>query len=258
MEVHHHPHGHGHKKKFKEYFLEFLMIFLAVTMGFFAESLREHITENKKEKEYIHGIVSDLTTDTVKLTEVIKYYDQIIPMLDSGRKHFSKLQQPGSLRTVVFLQYGLGGFKDFIYTDITLQQIKASGGMLLIKNKAVVDSILHYDAKVKVALISEKVLGELLVKIQHEMGGVLNMQPVVESFAHVTDPIAQKAIADSLNKDPKGFLLTHDPVAIGQFYNDYIYYLNVAILAKTEMAELKVKAARAISLLKKDYGLKGE
>jgi len=33
MEVHHHP--HVEKKKFKEYFLEFLMIFLAVTLGFF-------------------------------------------------------------------------------------------------------------------------------------------------------------------------------------------------------------------------------
>jgi cell division protein FtsB len=38
MEVHHHP--HVEKKNFKEYFLEFLMIFLAVTMGFFAESIR--------------------------------------------------------------------------------------------------------------------------------------------------------------------------------------------------------------------------
>ncbi len=29
------------------------MIFLAVTLGFFAESLREHVSDNSKEKEYI-------------------------------------------------------------------------------------------------------------------------------------------------------------------------------------------------------------
>ena len=49
MEVHHHPHvdSDSHRKKgFKEYFLEFLMIFLAVTMGFFAENLRERIKDN--------------------------------------------------------------------------------------------------------------------------------------------------------------------------------------------------------------------
>ena len=32
MEVHHHPDLHHKPKKWKEYFLEFLMIFLAVTM----------------------------------------------------------------------------------------------------------------------------------------------------------------------------------------------------------------------------------
>ena len=47
MEVHHHP--HVEKKSFKEYLLEGLMIFLAVTMGFIAESIREHITESKHE-----------------------------------------------------------------------------------------------------------------------------------------------------------------------------------------------------------------
>src|ERR1700731_4697152 len=39
MEVHHHPDLHHEKKPWKEYFLEFLMIFLAVTMGFFAETI---------------------------------------------------------------------------------------------------------------------------------------------------------------------------------------------------------------------------
>jgi hypothetical protein len=37
MEVHHHP--HVEKKSFKEYLLEGLMIFVAVTMGFFAETI---------------------------------------------------------------------------------------------------------------------------------------------------------------------------------------------------------------------------
>lgn len=34
MEVHHHPDLHDKKKHWQGYFLEFLMIFLAVTMGF--------------------------------------------------------------------------------------------------------------------------------------------------------------------------------------------------------------------------------
>jgi uncharacterized membrane protein len=45
MEVHHHP--HVEKKGLKEYFLEFLMIFLAVTMAFIGENMREQLCDVK-------------------------------------------------------------------------------------------------------------------------------------------------------------------------------------------------------------------
>ena len=47
MEVHHHP--QVEKKNFREYFLEFLMIFLAVTMGFL-----QRISENILLKPRLH------------------------------------------------------------------------------------------------------------------------------------------------------------------------------------------------------------
>src|SRR5437870_2335476 len=66
MEVHHHP--HVEKKSFKEYLLEGLMIFLAVTMGFFAENIRENIVNREKEKHYIKNIIADLKSDTTNIT----------------------------------------------------------------------------------------------------------------------------------------------------------------------------------------------
>ena len=45
MEVHHHSH---HPKKWKEYLTEFLMLFLAVSMGFIAENVREKHTESER------------------------------------------------------------------------------------------------------------------------------------------------------------------------------------------------------------------
>src|SRR6478609_6518216 len=58
MEVHHHP--HVEKKNFKEYFLEFLMIFLAVTLGFFAENIREKISDERQVRQYIESMLRDL------------------------------------------------------------------------------------------------------------------------------------------------------------------------------------------------------
>ena len=58
MEVHHHP--QVEKKNFKEYLLEGLMIFLAVTMGFIAENIRENVSDHRKEMELIRSLVKDL------------------------------------------------------------------------------------------------------------------------------------------------------------------------------------------------------
>ncbi len=57
MEVHHHPQLEHKSKPWKEYLLEGFMIFIAVTMGFFAESLREHIGDNTREKGVCQGFV---------------------------------------------------------------------------------------------------------------------------------------------------------------------------------------------------------
>jgi len=56
MEVRHHP--HVEKKNFKEYFLEFIMILLGVTLGFIAENIHEHYTKKANAREYKHDLIS--------------------------------------------------------------------------------------------------------------------------------------------------------------------------------------------------------
>src|SRR5215469_2782869 len=70
MEVHHHP--YVEKKRFKEYFLEFIMIFLAVTLGFFAENLRERTSDSYREKEFAQELYSELKDDSVAIANKLK------------------------------------------------------------------------------------------------------------------------------------------------------------------------------------------
>ncbi|HTD97892.1 MAG TPA: hypothetical protein VK668_01330 [Mucilaginibacter sp.] len=73
MEVHHHPQLEHKPKPWKEYLLEGLMIFLAVTMGFFAESLREHITDSSREKEFAKALYAELRDDSVAAATKLQY-----------------------------------------------------------------------------------------------------------------------------------------------------------------------------------------
>lgn len=65
MEVHHHPQLNHKAKPWREYLLEGLMIFLAVTLGFFAENLREHISESNHENEFAKELYTELKDDSV-------------------------------------------------------------------------------------------------------------------------------------------------------------------------------------------------
>src|SRR4249919_1977876 len=89
MEVHHHPQLEHKPKPWKEYLLEYFMIFLAVMTGFFAESYREHLGERSKEHEYVVNIKKDLLTETRNLNiwipsiyARVKRFDTLISYLE--------------------------------------------------------------------------------------------------------------------------------------------------------------------------------
>jgi hypothetical protein len=149
MEVHHHPDLHHEPKKWKEYFLEFLMIFLAVTMGFFAESYREHLADKEKVKHAIGSLVKCLASDTVQLNTKIRsnllvanYLDSVVTLKNANLTTDENKQK--------FYDYSFTGFLEDWYfktNDVAMQQIKSNGILGLIKNQNIIDSIFGYELK---------------------------------------------------------------------------------------------------------------
>jgi len=158
MEVHHHP--HVEKKNFKEYFLEFLMIFLAVTMGFFAESLREHLVNINKEKEYIISLKEDLLTDTSTLTSVVPRAQLQYEKLDSLciLLKLAAGGNPYNIHRLYYLNFRYSfGLILFDQNERTITQIKSTGTFNLIENKDCKDNITAYDIFYEGAIKNETV-----------------------------------------------------------------------------------------------------
>ncbi|MGN6602928.1 MAG: hypothetical protein ACTHK8_10790 [Ginsengibacter sp.] len=137
MEVHHHP--HVEKKGVKEYFFEFLMIFLAVTLGFFAESFREYLNNRSKENEYMASLVEDLKSDTAFLNlsihTLIPYH---LKWMDSTRSLLQMPEHNGKDRMVYqALIIGTAWTYDFHFTQRTLSQLHSEGFSLIRKEEAV-------------------------------------------------------------------------------------------------------------------------
>src|SRR5215831_6675005 len=146
MEVHH---PKIEKKNFKEYVFEGLMIFLAVMLGFFAESLREHISDQSKEREYISSLRQDLAADTVNINSFISGFTGRIYIYDTL---IHSLQNPVNVPDGSEMYYlARLATRGTVFGDInnTLTQLNSSGDFRLISSRVVVDNILIYENNIE-------------------------------------------------------------------------------------------------------------
>ncbi len=242
MEVHHHPDLHHKPKPWKEYLLEYFMIFLAVMTGFFAESIRENISDNAKGKEYIRSFVEDLRSDTAQYDASIKeltikdsVLNQLYACLDTIKQ---KHHTPIYMRAIIAES---SGFTDFIYTDRTIQQLKNSGGLRMIHDKAAADSIISYDALVRAELIHQ---------------GAMEEWQQIATEAHLNMVSAQhfKNIgmnAGSNHQAGQIVLLSNDPRELDSYFNKMWMFKSTCLGQKERLQRLRAKAVRIITFLEK-------
>ena len=144
MEVHahdlHKAPGHG----WKHYLFEFLMLFLAVFCGFLAENIREHKVETEREKQYVESLMNDLKTDIINIESVQK---RNLANKQMGDSLFLQLTSPDYLTKTNSIYYFGRRFSTRIHfnmTDGTLKQLTNAGGLRLIRQRNLVDSLQAY------------------------------------------------------------------------------------------------------------------
>lgn len=167
MEVHHHSHppeAHKRGSKWIHYLWEFVMLFLAVFCGFLAENQREHYVEHQREKQFIRSLYNDVKMDTANLSRIIQartskdeLMDSLLYMMNSDSiNYFTARIYLLGVPISRTLQYR------FVPNDGTMQQLKNSGSLRLIRKQAVVDSISKYDIQVR-SLIGQWGVEESLI-----------------------------------------------------------------------------------------------
>ena len=253
MEVHHHP--HVAKKNFKEYFLEFLMIFIAVTLGFFAEGLREHIKDNEEIHENIQSILADLESDVAhfnaSLDMNIYGYTAADSLISLLHNDISNTQQ------IYFYARATTANVGYYYTNSkTFDLMKASGMLKLIHPRNLLDSLgLYY---VTFQLLSEQ---DDFVRLKNDnvnKGNYLLFDSYVFS--------QMKVVLDSINRShiivqPSAgnpALLSTNSKDVNEVALNYYYLAGAEKFDRIAAEHQKQLALRLIDLIKQEYHLKNE
>ena len=244
MEVHHH--AHTSRKKWTHYFWEFLMLFLAVFCGFLAEYKLEHTIEHNRERQFITTMAEDLKSDTAQLLLNINYRKTREMMCDSLITNLSDHKNKGN--NVYYYARNLTRPQYFSPNDRTLQQLKNSGALRLIRNIKVSDSIMAYDQHLRYLMIlseDERSIRDGFRDLIGTVfdGAILYSQIDTADFANYNKPVGNPP------------LFMQDAASINKLISSAQYLKTVIRGVRVRQERLKTTASHLLSFLQKEYHL---
>ena len=242
---HHQPKS---SKSWTNYLLEFLMLFLAVSLGFLADNFREKNSENKAERQYIISMIEDAELDKVNLEHAIASNNLRVKHLDT----LSNLciNYKPEFDTQIYRHYIFGIMHpEFIKpTERTMQQLKNAGGMRLIRNRVAVDNIILYDG------FAEKLANQQEYYERYQNSSIdLSMKIINYQVFGIGDIAAGKKNIQNSKDDFR--VITNDPSKMIEFGNTIVIYAGVARYYGVILKEMDEEAENLIKTLKKEYNL---
>ena len=256
MEVHHHP--EVEKKGMKEYLLEGLMIFIAVMMGFFAESLREHITENDRANEYAVALYSDLKLDTAGLDGYLTYFKNAKTNIDTLMQLLGD-NDPEKVPSGKLYWFGLYGGAYDIFTphSATLLEMKSSGSLRFFGDKVIKRKLALYDGLCQELKTTDDKENGIYTEVRKTRAQLFAFKynNVLNYISHIKDKKVQRARIDSFQKT-RPPLISYDKTA----FNVYVELVRSRFFERkiATADSLRHSAIELIGLLNKKYDLKDE
>jgi len=144
-----------HIKKWYVYFIDFIMLFVAVTLGFLAENVRDQQTEKNREISYLKNVHEDLLVDINNFEYVISSNNSRLSLLDSLHMEINKANP--DLPSLYYYIRNLTLRTTFESSHLGLDQIKSSGGFRLIENAKIIAGIQDYEGLLNSTMKLEEV-----------------------------------------------------------------------------------------------------
>jgi len=231
-------------KRWNVYLIEFALIFLAVTLGFFAESIREKMGDEEKELEFIHSMIEDARMDSVHIEACLVANQRRVKALDSLAQVLTDYHPEKTPDTEIYRLFKFGLYHpDFITpTERTITQLKFAGGMRLLRKKPAAEAIVLYDDMVK-NLIDQQAFYE---KYQNSA-----IDESVNLFNYKYFGFKATNKGKPIPKDSR--LLQHDPRKLIEFGNRVNMYMAIVRFYNVRLEEMKQQSSLLIKTLRTEY-----
>ena len=244
MEVHHHSH---HPKKWKEYLTEFVMLFLAVSLGFFAENLREHQVEKHREISYLKNVHEDLQLDLKNIENVLNQNTVRLRAMDTLFETINN--NTITNEDVYYYIRNLALRATFESSHVGLDQIKSAGGLRMIKNPEIIAGIQEYERMLNSIEKLENVRERTLEQARFKMAAVFEPTISYEMLIHQGQGVMR------FNRPKKAdAILINNQQAVKELLNLVTFGLNSNRYLNNNLSKQKLIGQQLDSAILKEYG----
>jgi hypothetical protein len=243
------------RKRFKEYLLEGLMIFVAVSMGFIAENVREEVKEHSDIKESMISLLDDLKSDIEKNGTGLIRNEYSMQQADSLIYTLNHRIQ--NTKDIYFFSRAVTVNIDYLYPNMrTFEQMKSSGLLRAIKNKQLANLIGIYYAGFQAVDYQTALINQKIIDVHAANAEVLNAFVLREQASvKISDSSIIQKVARPTTNPP---LLTSDKIKINKVAIQYLYLRGTIILYNEPLKKLNEKAKNLIEEIQKEYNLEVE
>jgi hypothetical protein len=234
-----------YKKKWGGYLLEFLLLFLAVFLGFVAENIRENKIDKETERVYMQNMLYDLQADTTIYSDYFSRTEVIYDLVDTI---VVEIKKPALERNISRLVYSAriltAKWKQITLVTRTYEEMKSSGHLRLIQNKEISGKVSSY-------------YNSLAELDTYNNVGIIWSNNYAQAMAKLFDGAALLEIIKKKKKIDltAEAVISEDKIAINELLTSAGYFYGAISLSNNVATNRRKDAQKLIELIKTEYHL---
>jgi hypothetical protein len=223
------------------------MLFLAVSLGFMAENIREHQIEKHREIAYLQNVHEDLKLDLINIDNVFNSNIIRLQAMDTLFKIINN--NTITNEDVYYYIRNLALRATFESSHVGLDQIKSAGGLRMVKNPEIISGIQEYERALDALDKLENVRERTLEQARFKMAVVFEPSISYEMLVGQGQGIMR------FNRPNKAdAILQNNKQAVKELLNLVTFGLNSNKYLNTNLEKLKKIGQKLDSAIVKEYG----
>lgn len=243
---------------------EILLVVIGILIALQIDSWNDDRLDRVQEREYLASMLDDLAVDARRIDEAVAGNSILLAGLDDllgllnepvERLHGDlRLQRSLYLHALVRTYWYLRA--DF--SELTMAQLKSSGGLMLITDRSVRDAMLAYQQGLEVCKYQYSEMTNYFHVMEATQKGLYDLRLGKRAFELIEEDYRNMLLPLDRFEPlvPAGdYLLANDPTSFGRYYGDVLFYRTALAQMNLFLQDQKRVGENLARLIRETYRL---